>query len=448
MTIVCIPVQAVAQVSSYMEQFMYTYLIDGYYYYLFKEFLPGFEQAPSATVGSGDTRYYWAVADTVNTNQDGTAQAESACRAFRPLSGRDPIISPLEESGPPTYQCDKEFYRGDCVIPSTVSYKGVDYIVSCIGEHAMACNPNLTSVKFPSSVWRIEQLAFFKCPKLESIEIPHDTPSFFLGERALEGTALTEVWLPDSMSELQNFCYYDNKIKIRFSENQAVYDEGYAPILRGGAIKYHNIDEGVFLLPRSRFMLCEGSVTGVKTVVIPPTDRFASQENAIAGCETIISMASEPPVVENPGEWLYYWAGYRYYTEDDRTKEFGLRDAKPTGLSADYENVTLVVPTGSEEAYRSAPIWCEFKTIVGKDSLLDYLGAGIDESADDQDVRVDVDGEGIIVTAGTLMRTSVFDTSGRLVGSGVASAENPLRLALRPGFYIVRTGSISHKIKI
>lgn len=140
---------------------------------------------------------------------------------------------------------------------------------------------------------------------------------------------------------------------------------------------------------------------------------------------------------------------YRYYTEDDRTKEFGLRDAKPTGLAADYENVTLVVPTGSEEAYRSAPIWCEFKTIVGKDSFVDYLGAGIDESADDQsDVRVDVDGEGITVIAGTLMRTSVFDTSGRLVGSGVASAENPLRLALRPGFYIVRTGATSHKIKI
>ncbi|MDE6488399.1 MAG: leucine-rich repeat domain-containing protein, partial [Paramuribaculum sp.] len=432
-----------------MDQFMYTYLIDGYYYYLFKEFLPGFEQAPSATVGSGDTRYYWAVADTVNTNQDGTAQAESACRAFRPLSGRDPIISPLEGSGPPTYQCDKEFYRGDCVIPSTVSYKGVDYIVSCLGEHAMACNPNLTSVKFPSSVWRIEQLAFFKCPKLESIEIPHDTPSFFLGERALEGTALTEVWLPDSMSELQNFCYYDNKIKIRFSENQAVYDEGYAPILRGGAIKYHNIEEGVFLLPRSRFMLCEGSVTGVKTVVIPPTDRFASQEKAIAGCETIVSMAAEPPVVENPGEWLYYWAGYRYYTEDDRTKEFGLRDAKPTGLAADYENVTLVVPTGSEEAYRSAPVWCEFKTIVGKDSFVEYLGAGIGDTSDDgADVRVDIDGDGITVTAGSMMQTSVFDTSGRLVGSGVATGESPLRLALRPGFYIVRTGATSHKIKI
>ncbi len=36
-----IPAQSVAQVSSsYMDQFMYTYLIDGYYYYLLKSFYP------------------------------------------------------------------------------------------------------------------------------------------------------------------------------------------------------------------------------------------------------------------------------------------------------------------------------------------------------------------------------------------------------------------------
>lgn len=448
-----LPVQTVAQISSgYLDQFFYTYLIDGYYYFLFKEYLPDVPPiGPQAMVTNGDTRYYTAVADTVNTNQDQMAQSESVYKAFRPMYRPESVISPLEESGPPTYRCDTEYYSGDLEIPEVISYKGLEYVVAGIDDHGMACNPNLRSVKLPKGLSTIYKLAFFDCPKLESIDIPKDVPPLLIGERALEGTALTDLFLPDSMATLCGFCWVDNRIRVHFSENQAVYDEGYAPTLRTAAIKYHNIEDDVFLLPRSRFMLWETSVIGVKTVVIPPTDRFASQEKAITGCETIVSMAGEPPVIENPGEWLYIEPGSKFYTETEleNYRNWGLRDAKPTGLTDDYENVTLVVPTGSEEAYRSAPVWCEFKTIVGKDSFVEYLGAGIGDTSDDgADVRVDIDGDGITVTAGSMMQTSVFDTSGRLVGSGVVTAESPLRLALRPGFYIVRTGAASHKVKI
>ncbi len=463
LAILALPIQSLGQVgSSYMDQFFYTHLIDGFYYFLISENMPeGPQYPPAARLTNGDIRYYKGIVDTTYTNSDSPMNLLSNSNTdirhnqphicpMRPTGAFDPVLSPLEQPTAPSYVCDTEFYKGDITIPYSVTYKGIEYLVDVINDHGMACNPNLTSVKLPKGMYGICDLGFFNCPKLESIEIPADVPPFTIWQRSIEGTAVKELFLPDSLSVLDSFCWRDNSIRVHFSENQMILDEEFAPHIRTGAIKYPNISDDAFLMPKSRFLLWEGAVSGVRTVIIPPTDRFAAQQNAISGCETIVSMATEPPVIENPGTWLYRNPGWDYSgSSSDVLDNMAMNDYKPTGLTDDFENVTLVVPAGCEDAYRNAPIWSQFTTIKGADSMLDYLGAGIGQTPDSySDAEIEIGADRIIVAADYRLNVAVFDTSGRTVASAMTDPGSSLEIRLAPGFYIVRTGTKSHKIKI
>ena len=54
-------------------------------------------------------------------------------------------------------------YRGDVVIPSSVSYEGVDYSVTAIGSKAFSDNNELSSITIPNSVTTIGEEAFSLC---------------------------------------------------------------------------------------------------------------------------------------------------------------------------------------------------------------------------------------------------------------------------------------------
>lgn len=63
-------------------------------------------------------------------------------------------------------------YYGDVIIPESVTYNGVTYPVSSIGEYAFSSCSNMSSVVIPNSVTSIGKWAFEFCRGITSIEIP------------------------------------------------------------------------------------------------------------------------------------------------------------------------------------------------------------------------------------------------------------------------------------
>ena len=69
------------------------------------------------------------------------------------------------------------YYTGDVVIPSTVTFDGIPYNVTGIGKLAFETCHNLSSVTIPESVTSIGDYAFYYCESLTSITIPKSVAS-------------------------------------------------------------------------------------------------------------------------------------------------------------------------------------------------------------------------------------------------------------------------------
>lgn len=92
-------------------------------------------------------------------------------------------------------------YRGNVVIPSTVTHNGTTYPVTAIGFSAFYDCDSLTSVTIPNSVTSIESDAFRGCRSLTSVNIPNSVTS--IGDCAFyDCSGLKSVELPNSLVDI------------------------------------------------------------------------------------------------------------------------------------------------------------------------------------------------------------------------------------------------------
>lgn len=410
----------------YKERILY---IDGLYYSLptidWPEWLPdSIKPEPYAVLTNGDSRYYRWV-DTVSTIT--TKDAE------------------------PVYFPDHGYYSGDIVIPDHITYNDTIYPVVAIDEYTFSKCEDLTSVKIPSSVTVIGNFAFHACKKLKNLELPQTLKG--IGEGFLWMSGIKEITLPDSILSLA-LTSLSGPI-IRFSEKHVDYDNGaYAIVFQSsqhkGCRPNSNAAEGAFLLPKCRFHLRWGSFKDgfFKTVIFPDIERFYSHQRAFDReyPEQIVCLGKVPPIIDRTN----YWSTH----DPDDPGPSGPED-EPTrdesGLMLDYSHTTLIVPKGSEEAYREAYVWGNFETIVGVESFDEYLGkdqAAVGLPSAEAEATIAFTRTGIEVTAPAATTVEVTTLTGIAVARHTATAGSPLAIDLAPGLYIVKAGATVKKIKI
>ena len=163
-----------------------------------------------------------------------------------------------------------EFYAGytkptsNLVIPDTVTYQGVPYSVTSIGNGAFYNCNGLTSVTIPNSVASIGDDAFSGCTGLTSIAIPYGVPS--IGSSAFSGcTGLTSVTIPNSVTYIGSFAFSGCTSLASVSiPNSVTYIGNYAFSMCTGLTSI-TISNSVTYIGENAFWYC----TGLTSVSIP-----------------------------------------------------------------------------------------------------------------------------------------------------------------------------------
>ena len=225
-------------------------------------------------------------------------------------------------------------YSGDVVIPSTITYSGVTYHVTAIGDEAFSGDghyvksvtmPNsitaigkkafsslwdITSILIPSSVLTIDDEAFEDCQKLESIDIPENVTS--IGEKAFDYClALKTVTLHNSLEII-----------------------GESAFARCGELKSINLPTSLKSIGSHAFSEC----SKLNTITIPPYVNTIGT-HAFWGCSGLSLVISE---IENP------------FTIDDTVFELW------EGYHTPSIHQTLQIPHSTRDKYMQYSGWTKY----------------------------------------------------------------------------------------
>ena len=102
-------------------------------------------------------------------------------------------------------------FKESVVIPESVTYNGVTYSVTSIGDYAFESHSGLTSVTIGNSVTSIGKYGFYYCSALTSVEIGHSVK--YIGEGAFS-----------RCSSLKTFFNFSTKLSLEGSGNIVVYN--------------------------------------------------------------------------------------------------------------------------------------------------------------------------------------------------------------------------------
>lgn len=95
-----------------------------------------------------------------------------------------------------------DYYKGSVVIPETIVYNDMNYVVTTVGLHAFYKCVDLTNVSLPNSILTIKSAAFDSCINLKTIEFPKNLDVIEFG--AFRNSGLTSVELANNLRMIKD----------------------------------------------------------------------------------------------------------------------------------------------------------------------------------------------------------------------------------------------------
>ena len=297
-------------------------------------------------------------------------------------------------------------YSGNIVIPETIDYDGIHYMITTICEKAFYYCSGLTSVTIPNSVTSIGSLAFSGCSGLTSVTIPNSVTSI---EADVFGycSGLTSVTIPNSVTSIGDYAFYSCKGLKSVTIPNSVTSIGYCAFYGCYGLTSVTIPNSVTSIGSLAFSDCYG----LTTVTIEGSEVLLDAESfeECTNIKTVNALSTLPPIgADNTFELITY------------------RDAM------------LNVPKTAKDAYSKPACWRNFRHVEEKD-----FGGVDDVTADGSGICVNVrDGQVEVSGTDASEEIRVYDMSGIEIYRGT---DRTIALPTK-GVYIVKVAGRSFKV--
>ncbi|MBR0201464.1 MAG: leucine-rich repeat domain-containing protein [Bacteroidaceae bacterium] len=183
-----------------------------------------------------------------------------------------------------SYPSKSNNYKGNVIIPSSITYNGSSYSVTSIGDEAFHNCSGLTSITIPNSVTSIGDLAFLRCSGLTSITIPNSVTS--IGSDAFSGcSGLTSITIPESVTSIGGGAFKGCSGLTSITIPESVTSIGNSAFYRCTGLTSITIPNSVTSIGYSAFCRC----SGLTSITIP--NSVTSIDNyAFDGCSGLTSI--------------------------------------------------------------------------------------------------------------------------------------------------------------
>ena len=296
---------------------------------------------------------------------------------------------------------------GRLQIPATVEHDGTTYSVTAIANNALRQCSDLTAVTVPGTVKTIGYTAFYRSTSLQSVTLGEGVET--IGRMAFAAcTALDTIELPSTLQQI-GVSAFNSTAYVANSANwtgSVLYIAQYVVEVSSVVDSMVTVAEGTLGLGNGSFYYCHY----LPKVELPSTLRFIG-DLAFQDCEmldTVVIRATVPPTLASDA-----FSG--------------------------VPSVTIVVPCGSANVYRSAQYWNSLNIV--EDSC-PVAVATVEEEA----LSVAVVQGGVVVSGAQGKCLQVCDMMGRTVASTANASESHMVALPCKGIFLVTVDGISRKV--
>ena len=193
-----------------------------------------------------------------------------------------PICYKFNKNGTATLLKHMDSSVTSVTIPSKVTYQGIDYTVTTIGEGVFSDFTFLESVSIPDTVTEIEKSAFSGCTALTSITIPSSVKS--IGDYAFSSCAIKNIVIPEGVETIGSQAFERCERLREIVIPGTVTSIGFRAFSYSGITKAV-IKDGVTEINKQAFERCYN----LETIEIPNSvTKIGSW--AFAGCNSLTSL--------------------------------------------------------------------------------------------------------------------------------------------------------------